>query len=252
MYPDWMVVDPRNPRSAEAAKALLDALDTEPPNPPTVVLGGDGFLLRTVAGAGFTGTFLGMNTGHLGFLHNDVHDWVEAADKLARGAWFSVEFPLLRAIVTLRDGTELTELAMNDVYLERSTGQAARLAVYVDDQRVVENLVADGLIVASALGSTAYSFSAGGAPSHPLNRLLKVTPICPHLPRLSSFDLPQDSMVRVDALMADRRPVRAVIDGRETDAVTSVVVRQSSQSVALGYLEGHDFTNHLLSKIVRP
>lgn len=250
--PEWLVVDPRNPRSAEAAEALLAAMEGEPESPPTVVLGGDGFLLRTVASAGFEGTFLGLNTGHLGFLHNDVDDWVDAAAKLVRGDWFTHDFPLLHARIDLRDDGELDELAMNDVYLERATGQAARLAITVDDTLVVENLVADGVIVATALGSTAYSFSAGGGPSHPLNRLLKVTPICPHLPRLSPFDLRESATVRVEVVLEDRRPVRAVVDGRETEPVRSVTVGTADRTVQLAYFEGHDFTQHLLTKIVRP
>ncbi len=154
MYPDWLVVDPRNPRSKQAADALLAALDGTPERVPTVVLGGDGFLLRTVAARAFQGTFLGMNTGHLGFLHNDVRDWARAAALLEQGAWSSHRFPLLKASVELRTGEPFSGLAMNDVYLERATGQAARLALYVDGKEVVENLVADGLIVATALGST--------------------------------------------------------------------------------------------------
>lgn len=219
---------------------------------PRVVLGGDGFLLRTVAAHDFAGTWLGMNTGNLGFLHNSVEDWHDAAAKLVAGRWRPHEFPLLETAVELREGGAMTGLAMNDVYLERATGQAARLALYVDGREVVENLVADGLIVATALGSTAYSYSAGGSPAHPLTRMLKITPICPHLPRLTAFDLPDSARVRVEVRLENRRPVRVVVDGRESEAVSAVEVWTSDQTVTLGYLEGHDFTGHLLEKIVAP
>lgn len=254
MYPDWLVVDDRNPKARKAARRLVAALgDAAPPGPaPTVVVGGDGFLLRTVAARDFTGTFLGLNAGNLGFLHSDVSDWSDAARMVLDGKWFTYDFPLLRAKIELADGGQSTGLAMNDVYLERSTGQAARIALFVDGREVVGNLVADGLIVATALGSTAYSFSAGGSPAHPLARLLKITPICPHLPRLAAFDLPATVSVRVEVRLQDRRPVRVVIDGAEVGEVRAVEVRTSSRKVRLAFLEGHDFTSHLLDKIVKP
>ncbi len=253
MRPDWLVVDPRNPRAAQIARDLVDALGgAAPPDPPTVVVGGDGFLLRTVARGAFKDTYLGLNAGTLGFLHNDVEDVAAAARSLRERTWFTQDFPLLRAEIALRDGGRRTRYAMNDVYLERATGQAARLTLVVDGSCVVERLVADGLIVATALGSTAYSFSAGGSPAHPLARLLKITPICPHKPRLTAFDLPPLATVRVEVDLPARRPVRAVVDGQETEHVAAVEVAHSERRVRLAFLPDHDFTVHLLHKIVRP
>lgn len=252
---DWLLAD-RNNAVAQAAAADLQARlgpDFSPVGGVRVVLGGDGFLLRTIAAHDHQGVFLGLNAGNLGFLHNDIDDLGEAADQLAAGDWTVHEFPLLEARVTRPDGTERAALAMNELYLERATGQAARLTLTIDGIEVVDGLVCDGLIVATALGSTAYSFSAGGAPAHPLLRLLKITPVCPHLPRLTPFDLPRRVTVRIDVGMAHRRPVRAVVDGDVLeDEVASVEVGLSDRVVQLAYLGGHDFTGHLLRKIVIP
>ena len=126
--------------------------------------------------------------------------------------------------------------------------------ITVDDANPLAEAVAvaDGLIVSTALGSTAYSFSAGGSPAHPRLRLLKITPICPHLPRLTPFDLPADALVEVEVLFSQRRPVRAVLDGRSTEAIKRVRIERSERTVELAYLSSHHFTGHLLNKIVIP
>ena len=79
-----------------------------------------------------------------------------------------------------------------------------------------------------------------------------MTPICPHLPRLTPFDLPADALVEVDVLFSQRRPVRGVVDGRATEAVRKVRVERSDRSVELAYFSDHHFTAHLLNKIVIP
>src|SRR5690606_19759148 len=123
--------------------------------------------LHTVAQFGLDPTYLGLNAGHLGFLLNEV-DGLDAealVGEIRERRWTEQAFPLLEAEIHTRAGQVIVELAINDVYLERMTGQTARLGLWVDDHPTVESLVADGMIFATALGSTAYSFSAGGSPS---------------------------------------------------------------------------------------
>lgn len=248
-----LVIDSRNPEAVRLGALLSEFLtDSDLASAPHIVVGGDGFLLRTAAAGDYTGAYLGLNTGNLGFLLNDVADVQATARAVSAGDYAVHAFPLLRTQLQLEDGEARTEWAMNEAYLERATGQAARLSLSVDGHMVVENLVADGLIVSTALGSTAYSFSAGGSPAHPRLHLLKVTPICPHLPRLTPFDLPADALVEVDVLFSQRRPVRGVVDGRATEAVRKVRVERSDRSVELAYFSDHHFTAHLLNKIVIP
>ncbi len=242
--------DPKNPRSA-AANSELTARLSEPPEGVHIVIGGDGFMLHTVAAQAAQGVFLGLNAGHVGFLLNDIDDWGAVVDRLAARAWTTHAFPLIEARITTRDGEKLVEHAMNDVYLERSTGQTARIALRIDGHEVVENLVADGIILCTALGSTAYSFSAGGAPCHPEIPILGVTPICPHLPKLSPFVLPSTSTAHLDVLHPEHRPVRLVADGRDIEDVASVDVRISDRKVQLAYFEGRDLTATMVGKIVR-
>ena len=248
-----LVIDSRNPQAVRVGSRLSELLpESVLEAAPHIVVGGDGFLLRTAAAGEYTGSYLGLNTGNLGFLLNDVGDIEATAKAIAEGQYEVYAFPLLSAQLVLENGEERTEWAMNEAYLERATGQAARLSLTVDGHVVVDNLVADGLIVSTALGSTAYSFSAGGSPAHPRLRLLKITPICPHLPRLTPFDLPADALVEVEVLFSQRRPVRAVLDGRSTEAIKRVRIERSERTVELAYLSSHHFTGHLLNKIVIP
>jgi NAD+ kinase len=216
------------------------------------VLGGDGFLLHTVATHGTARVWLGLNAGTLGFLLNDATDLDAVARQLVEGRWRVHAFPMVEALVELADGSTRVERAVNDLYLERMTGQTARLRVRIDGHEVVERLVADGLILATALGSTAYAFSAGGEPLHPLLEVLQLTPICPHRPRLTSLALPDTSVVEVEVREHDHRPVRAVADGRAIDHVRRVRVRLERGAVSMAYLESHDFTGQMLKKILSP
>lgn len=246
-----IVFDARNPRAVTAHEQLTARLDpARLPAELTVVIGGDGFLLATVAKYGLDRTYLGLNAGHLGFLLNPIDDLAQAATQLEAGAWSARAFPVLEAEIATVDGQTRRDIAVNDVYLERSTGQTARLRLTIDGHPVVESLVADGVILATALGSTAYSFSAGGAPAHPEVPILCVTPICPHLPKLSPFILPIDAVARAEVLVPDRRPVRAVADGRAVEAVAAVTVRRAAQPVRIAWFAGHDPTSTLVHKIV--
>lgn len=249
-----IVCDERNPR----ARAIRDTLRAQlpagwaPPDDVAVVIGGDGFMLHTIAELGFGRTFLGINAGNLGFLLNDATDPEAVAAQLVEGRWRVQEFPLVEARIERADGTTQVERAVNDVYLERMTGQAARLRLVIDGYEVVEQLVADGIVFATALGSTAYAYSAGGQPLHPLLQVLQVTPICPHRPRLPAVGLPATARAEVEVRQHDFRRVRAVADGRAVEDVKRVSIGLVLPGVRLAYLEQHDFTGQMLWKIVHP
>ena len=150
------------------------------------------------------------------------------------------------------EGEPLSDIALNDIYLERSTGQTAQLRVCVDGVPVVERVVCDGFIVSTALGSTAYAFSAGNAACHPRLRLLQLTPICPHSPKMAPLNLPHDATVSVENLFRRRRPTRLVCDGFDHPDVASIRVQDANSDVRLAFLEGHDLTSTLVRKILLP
>lgn len=246
--------DQRNPRAVALRDELLEYLpeNWQVPEGIAIVIGGDGFLLRTINEHGTGLAYLGLNAGHVGFLLNDGTNAKRVAQALELGQFRAHPFPLLEAELTLAGGEQLVVRAVNDVYLERMSGQAARLTLTINGIVAVEELVADGLIFATALGSTAYTFSAGGLPAHPSLRCLQITPICPHHPRLTPFALPSTAQAAVAVVNHEWRPVRAVTDGRATDDVIAMKVRVSERHVDLCYLDDHDFMRQMLTKVLRP
>ncbi len=245
-------VDPHNPRATGLAEELRRRLDLAAlPDDLHVVIGGDGWMLQCIREGGDAPTYLGLNAGSLGFLLNDVDDLDRVAAALRAGDWSTHAFPRLALSAVSPDGRRASALAVNDLYVERSSGQSAHLRLHIDGEPVIDKLVCDGLIVSTALGSTAYSFAAGGVPCHPLVRAMHVTPISPHVPRLSPFTVPADARIAVEALAVAKRPVRAVADGEEHGPVARVEVARAPREVRLAFLEGHAFTRTFIRKILR-
>jgi len=248
-----IIADERNSKAQEMAQTLRGFFpDGLPEGAPTVVIGGDGFLLHVAHERGLKDTYLGLNAGYLGFLLNDVDHWDAIAHRLESGKWKAWGFRTIDAEIRCEDGSIVRERAVNDVYLERMTGQTARLQLIVDGEQVVETLASDGIVFATALGSTAYTYSAGGPVCHPTLEVLAVTPICPHKPRLAPFALPASAQVDIVVQKGKYRPVRAVADGRDTDHVQSVRLALGADKVQLAYFLDHDFTSLMVRKILHP
>lgn len=241
--------------AAQAFAAALDAAGPLPLPPELcLVLGGDGTMLQAIQKDGTGVTWLGLNFGHLGFLMNDVPldggvEFVRA--RLAARAYTSHRFMRL-AMRAEAGGGALGGLAVNDVYVERQSGTTCHLRVRVDGHVVADRLVCDGIIAATPLGSTAYSFSAGGPAAHPLVRSVHLTAICPHAPKLAPLVLPASAHIQVEVLDPVRRPARVVVDGVASENVRAVdIVHEPGQDVSLAFFEGHDFTRTLLRKLLR-
>lgn len=212
-------------------------------------------MLRAIQRHGVDHVYFGVNCGHLGFLMNDFPGPPEevagaVADVIRSGRYFIQSFPRLRMCARSASGT-VEASAVNDVYVERQA-QTCHLRVTVDGVEVVRHMVADGIVAATPLGSTAYSFSAGGPAAHPLVQAIHLTAICPHIPRLSPILLPPGAHIHVEVLDADERPARAVADGVPFEDVRQVEIRSSGDAVRLAYRQGHDFTATMIRKILHP
>jgi NAD+ kinase len=248
-----IIADERNEKAQKMEATLRGFFPNGlPEGAPTVVIGGDGFLLNVAHTRGFDDTYLGLNAGYLGFLLNEVDHWDAIAHRLENAKWQAHDFRTIDAEIHREDGEVISERVINDVYLERITGQIARLQLIVDGEQVVETLTCDGLVFSTALGSTAYTYSAGGPVCHPTLEVLAVTPICPHKPRLAPFALPASSVVDIVVQKGDHRPVRAVADGREFDNISSVRLALGPTKVKLAYFLNHNFTNLMVRKILHP
>ena len=191
-----------------------------------VALGGDGFMLATLHEMLKQGTprpVFGMNRGTVGFLMNE---WRidQLAARIAAAKHIAVT-PLDMRATTVR-GDTFHHAAINEVSLLRETRQTAKLELCVNGRVVMPELVADGVLVATPAGSTAYNLSANG-PILPLAaRMLALTPISPFRPRRwSGAILPDDTAVTLRILDAANRPVSAVADQFEVRDVESVEIR---------------------------
>jgi NAD+ kinase len=190
-----------------------------------VALGGDGFMLETLHQVLERDIpVYGMNCGSIGFMMNNFSE----ADLHARldRAQAAVLHPLRMHAVTSTGRVE-EALALNEVSLLRELRQAAKIRITVDGRVRLEELICDGVLLATPAGSTAYNLSAHG-PIVPLSaNLLPLTPISAFRPRRwRGALLPSSAEVLFEVLEADKRPVAAVADANEVRDVRSVAVSE--------------------------
>jgi NAD+ kinase len=228
--------------SARYGDASLDEADA------VVALGGDGFMLRTLhRHMARALPVYGMKLGSIGFLMNQYHpDGLE--ERLSR-AQPTVLKPLLMEVVT-EAGSSMTALAFNEVSLLRQTKQAAHVRVSLNGVVKIEELMCDGVLVATPAGSTAYNLSAHG-PILPLgSRLLAMTPISPFRPRRwRGAILPAITEIRFEVLDPYKRPVSATADSHEVRDVVEVSIRESrEQTMTLLFDPEHNLEERILNE----
>ena len=213
-----------------------------------VALGGDGLMLQTMHELLSTGKRIyGMNLGSVGFLMNDYHP-DELPGKLAAAE--VTEIHPLRMRVDDVHGQTHEALAFNEVSLFRQTHQAAKLRITIDGKVRMRELVADGIIIATPAGSTAYNLSAHG-PILPIAApLLALTPLSPFRPRRwRGAILPDDAVVAIEVMEADKRPVAAVADNREyRDAKLVSVVRDDKRFARLMFDPGRSLAERIIDE----
>ena len=216
-----------------------------------VALGGDGLMLATLHRFRHAPIpIYGMNRGSVGFLMNEYRE-DELPGRLAR-AEVSAIHPLT---MTARDsnGHEHKALAINEVSVFRETHQAAKLRISVDGHVRLDELICDGVLVATPAGSTAYNLSAYG-PILPINAsLLALTPISAFRPRRwRGALLPNDARIIIEAVETEKRPVSAVADSAETRSVVRVEVAEAREIELLMMFDpGHNLDERILSEQFR-
>lgn len=240
-----LITDDRNPQAVDAGRELTQRyriVDTTEAD-VAVVLGGDGFMLRSLhrtLGMERSIPLYGLNCGTVGFLmnHYEAEGLVERVSEAQR----TVLHPL-ETMVCDRDGAKRRMLAINEVALFRSSAQSSKIRIRVDGEVALEQLVGDGVIVATPAGSTAYNRSAGG-PIVPLaSRLLALTPIRGWRGAL----LGSQATVHLEVLDPHERPTTATADTREvTNAVEVTVRERTEESLAVLFDTGHGLEARIL------
>ena len=239
--------------SAEAQQALAQLVAAYGNNPSdkadvVVALGGDGLMLQTLHAHMHSGIpIYGMHRGTVGFLMNEFSP-VMLAERLD-AAKLTVINPLLMRATDIHGKVHIHH-AINEVALFRQTHQAAHLRILVDERERMAELAADGVLVATPAGSTAYNLSAQG-PIIPINAaLLALTPISAFRPRRwRGALLPNTAFVVIEVLDSDKRPVAAVADHDEARDVQRVeIIADKTISIRMLFDPGHSLEERILSE----
>ncbi|MEQ1613329.1 MAG: NAD kinase [Hyphomicrobiaceae bacterium] len=242
-----------NPEAQAALQRLTQRYgDYTGAKPDAVVaLGGDGLMLQTLHRYMHRHLpIYGMNRGSVGFLMNEYQE-DELFERLDH-AQTTITHPLTMT-ATDDQGRTHRALAINEVSLFRQTHQAAKLKISVDDKVRLEELICDGVLVATPAGSTAYNLSAYG-PILPINTdLLALTPISPFRPRRwRGALLPNKARIVIDVLEAEKRAVSAVADHAETRSVARVQIEEDATiDLIMLFDPGHSLDERILSEQFR-
>src|SRR5271167_2349046 len=232
----------------EALKTLVSLHGNVAPEKADVIvaLGGDGLMLQTLHRMmEAPKPIYGMNRGSVGFLMNEYSDR-DLPERLV-AARPSIIHPLLMRAAGLKGG-ETTARAINEVSLLRQASQAAKLRISVDGAVRLSELIADGVLVSTPAGSTAYNLSVNG-PIVPLGApLMTVMPISGFRPRRwRGALLPDQAKIGIEILEADKRPVAATADHFEIRRVRRVeVATDHDTALVLLHDPGHSLDERVL------
>jgi NAD+ kinase len=211
-----------------------------------VALGGDGLMLQTLHRImDDPRPIYGMNRGSVGFLMNEYSE--RDLPKRLAAARPSIIHPLLMRAADVKGG-RTTARAINEVSLLRQVSQAAKLRISIDGAVRLDELIADGILVATPAGSTAYNLSVNG-PILPLDApLMALTPISAFRPRRwRGALLPDRARVVIEVLEADKRPVAATADHFEIRRVERVEIETDHPtSLVLLHDPGHSLDERIL------
>jgi NAD+ kinase len=221
-----------------------------------ISLGGDGTLLRGARMIMHAHTpILGVNLGFLGFLTSIAPAELEGGLQkvLAGDYWLDTRFTLEAQVVDKTGNPGPTYLALNDAVLHKGgVARVIRLAVFIGKEREeIGSYSADGIILATPTGSTAYSLSANGAIVVPTVDCILATPICPHSLGIRPLVLPPDEEIIIE-VRAPASQLMLTVDGQDGEPVNAgdyVVVRRSAATVPLVRFPGQSFFSTLRRKL---
>lgn len=191
--------------------------------------------------------FVGLNAGHLGFLMN-----ASLPTKLEGIDLISQSLPLLRVDVRYPNGKKAMHLAYGDAWIERAEGQAAWLQVRVNGEVQLEKVVGDGMLIATAAGSSAYARAMGAVPVPLDSQSLILAGSNIFQPRFwKPMNLPGTSQVTLTSLdTRGKRPLRAFVDGQALGLVEEISAKHSlTAAVELAFTREYDPSTKLLKSL---
>ena len=183
-----------------------------------VVLGGDGFILDAARRAAPTGVpILGINLGRVGYMTELETDELSLLDKYFEGEYRIDERAMIEVTLLSSHGNKkFSSFALNDVVI--ANGSTARIVdlMLMEDGEMISSYRADGLIVATPTGSTAYSLSAGGPIIDPKLACFCVTPVCPHSLGARPLVFPDTAKLGIKNTCVREKVLHITVDGRAT------------------------------------
>lgn len=217
-----------------------------------ISLGGDGTLLGTAREtAQFDIPILGVNIGNLGFLTGVESSEFEYAIKAIKNREYSIEERMMINCSVKREEAEKNFLCLNDIVLSKGTlARMAKYEIYIDNM-FYSSFTADGVIISTPTGSTAYSLSAGGPIIFPTLKLISITPICPHSLGIRTIVIDSSSKININ-IKKKYESVFLTVDGQESLEVTEndiIEIGMSLFKCKLIKLQRYDYFDILRKKI---
>ena len=229
------------------AKAELSSIDL------FIALGGDGTLLALVREARPANVpFIGINAGMLGFLTEiKLKDMKSALNKVLKGDFEIDERSSLETEVETSMGKVKTLYSLNDVVISALKGRLITLDVHVNDE-YLNSYRADGIIISTPTGSTAYSLSAGGPIVTPKLNGIIITPICPHMLSNRPIIVTDDSVLKIFVNVKGGNKVKVTADGQSECLIAKdspIIIRKARIPVKLVVPEKNSFYEILRQKL---
>jgi NAD+ kinase len=244
---EWLIRKGATVECPVLTPELLSAQDLD----LCIGLGGDGTLLDTVALVGRTGIpILGINLGRLGFLSNVRLEDVDGALADLRSGRYSLQDRSLLEVIDHADELGAHNFALNEVSISKRDS-ASMIAVHVHlGADYLNTYWADGLIIATPTGSTAYSLSCGGPILYPTSDALVINPISPHNLNVRPFVVPDHFTIRLQ-LEARSDKCLLNLDSRSVtvEGDSQVTIRRAPFTVKMVQLEAQDFLHTLRTKL---
>ena len=224
------IISDKNKKSTNIKNQLIKIINNHNFNKPNlvIVIGGDGFMLETLKkNKNSKKKFYGINSGNYGFLMNKFSS-KNIIKNLLNANMISIS--PLEMIVKNKNNQTKKSLAINEVSVLRQSRQAASLFIKHGSKQIIKNLVADGVLVSTPAGSTAYNLSVHGPILSLNSKKLSIAPISPFRPRRWKGKTVGDKLkIVITNLNPTKRPISAVADNLEVRNAKSISVQTNNK-----------------------
>ena len=224
------IISDKNKKSSNIKNLLLKKIKNHQfkEDDLVIVIGGDGFMLETLKkNKNSKKSFYGINSGNYGFLMNKFSS-KNIIKNLSNANMISIS--PLEMIVKNRNNQTKKSLAINEVSVLRQSRQAASLSIKHGSKKIIKNLVADGVLVSTPAGSTAYNLSVHGPILSLNSKKLSIAPISPFRPRRWKGKIVGDKLkIKIINLNPLKRPISAVADNLEVRNAKSISIQTNNK-----------------------